>query len=157
VPIAGALLLLPPRLPQQVHCGRSVLPSQFRQTVPLPHRFHRTFRHKLRSEHRGSDGATDQPVEPVIVWPLDTLLPFLDSAPAAGGRHGILGSQLLGQEPMAIGLLTKKRKTPFITHRDLEPTMDEGLPEVGIEHDVPQGSLSCRAGNPPVVSNLVAG
>ena len=56
----------------------------------------------------------------------------------------------------SVGLVAKERQTAPVAHRHGQPGVDERLPVVGVEDDVPHGPLALDVGDPPVEPDAVA-
>jgi len=58
---------------------------------------------------------------------------------------------------MGFGVGAEVRQATSIDHRDTQSSVHEGLPPVGIEDDVADGSLAMDVGDSPVESHAIAG
>ena len=76
--------------------------------------------------------------------------PLVHSASSSLCSHPVLGRQMLREKPMVFRKCLEQRQTPRIPLRDNQPRVNKGLPEVGVEQHMSDGSLANRRGDPPV-------
>jgi hypothetical protein len=60
-----------------------------------------------RTLYGGGNSAAHQAVEPVVIASLWSQFPFVDSSPATFGPDSELGSEVLGQEAVRVGLVAE--------------------------------------------------
>lgn len=57
---------------------------------------------------------------------------------------------------MRVGFFPEERQATAIAHGRGEASVNESLPVVRVEDDVPNGSLACDVGDSPIVAHSVA-
>ena len=92
----------------------------------------------------------------MVVLGLRPHAPLVDHAAAPLGPHPVLGGELLRQEPVRPGIASKERNASAVAHWNRQPGMDEALPEVRVEHRVPDRALSLDVRDAPVEPQAVA-
>lgn len=133
-------------------------PLQFRKALSLTlYRAIRSCFEQRRSLHRGSDRAADNAVEPVVVATFGSQLPFVDGSPPTFGTDAELRREVLGQEAVRVGFVAEERQAATVANWRGKARVDERLPIVRIEDDVPDGSFALDVGDSPVVAHSVAG
>ncbi len=106
-----------------------------------------------RRRHRGAY----QTIKPMIVAPLGPQLPFVDLPAATFGADAVFGGEVLSEEPMTIRIIAEQRETSAVAHGHRQPRVDEALPVVGVEDNVPDGPFALHVGDPPVVADSITG
>ena len=77
----------------------------------------------------------------------------LACADDAGFRVG----DVLGKEPVLLGFLAEQRQGTLVAGKRGEPRVDEGLPEVRVESDVPELARTRAVGDISVTAVAIAG
>ncbi len=104
---------------------------------------------------RGGHGGADQAVEPMVIRSLRPVLPLVDHPPSAFGLDPVLSRDVFGEEPVLLGLVAEQGQAASIAHRRGQAGMNERLPVVRVEDDVPDRPPALDVGNPPVVADPV--
>ena len=74
--------------------------------------------------------------------------PLVDGPAVAFGDDVALGvGDVLGKEPVVLGLLAEERERPAVPGDSRQPGMDKCLPEIGVEGDVPELTGPRRVGD----------
>lgn len=70
-----------------------------------------------------SDGTPHQAVEPVVVRPRGAEFPLVDRPATGLGLHAVLGRQVLGEQPIRLGVLAEQGQAARIAYRHGQASM----------------------------------
>jgi len=70
--------------------------------------------------------------------------------------YAVFGGEMFGEKPVLFGAVAVQGEATAVAQGDDEASLDEGLPVVGVVHDVADGPLAMDVWHSPVVSNAVA-